>query len=434
MRKQTYRKIALRILPILFLAYIIANVDRNNVGLAKLGFARDLGFSDAVFGVGAGLFYLGYMCFEIPSNLLLARIGARLTLLRIMLLWCVVGVGYIFMTKAWHYCGLRMLLGAAEAGFFPGVLLYLTYWVPKTQRARFTALFMSAIPVGGMVGSAIAGATMQGLEGVAGLHGWQWLFIIEALPAALMGLVCYFWLSDRPEQASWLSPASREVIAADLRAEEEQKVAEGTAHPSPFAAFREARFWLIGGMAVALLSCLNGLNLWAPTIIKNSGVNSLFLIGLMASLPHTVGIPVQILNAWHSDRTQERRWHVAVPGLAAAASWLLMPYAAGRPVLSLLLLVTAAAGLYGITGPFWTIPSRYLSGTSAAAGIAMVTTVGGLGSLVSPAIVGWLSTETGSLAIGQCYYGLVLILGVTMLLIGTRLSHASAPRTASQPA
>jgi sugar phosphate permease len=419
-RNRLYRKVALRLLPILFVAYVVANLDRNNVGFAKLGFLPDLGFDERVFGLGAGLFYLGYILFEIPSNVLLERIGVRLTFLRIMLLWFLCCIAFAFMGQAWHYYSLRLLLGMAEAGYFPGVLLYLTLWVPRARRARFTALFMCAIPVSGMVGAPVAGAIMQGANGWLGVAGWRWLFVLEAMPAAIMAALVYRYLSNSPAEATWLNDAERSAIVADLA--EDRGTTPSQQRGSAFAALANPRLYLVGAMAFALMSGLNGLNLWGPTIIKRSGVGNVLDIGLMISLPQLFGIATQLLNAWHSDRSGERRLHAAIPALLAAIGWFLLPAAEGHATASLVLLGVISGGLFATTAPFWSIPSHYLAGSSAAAGIALVTTIGGLGGFASPAIVGWLTDVTGSLAAGQYFYGAIIIVGVAALFAVTKPS------------
>jgi sugar phosphate permease len=424
-RDALYRRVTAKILPILFIAYVVANLDRNNVGFAKLQFVRELGFSEAAYGLGAGMFYLGYLLFELPSNLFLARFGVRYTFLRIMMLWFVCCAGFAFMGQAWHYHLLRFTLGAAEAGLFPGVLLYMTFWMPRARRARFTALFMCAIPVSGMIGGPMAGLIMQQTNGLFAVAGWRWLFIAEAIPAAVMAFVVYRWLDNGPDEATWLSASDRRVIADDLATE--HGLAEGNHVHIPslsasLTVLRNPPLYLFGAMGFALIAGLNGLNLWGPTIIRQTGVHDLLMIGLISTVPQIVGMAAQLINAWHSDRTQERRLHAAIPAALAAIAWMLLPIADGNVIASVGLLMAIAGGLFAATGPFWSMPSQFLAGPSAAAGIALVTTLGGFGGFVSPAIVGWLTQRSGSLAAGNFYYGAVILVGIAAMWIATTIA------------
>jgi sugar phosphate permease len=430
----TFRKVMWRIIPVLMISYILAFVDRGNVGFAKLQFMSELHFSEAVFGLGGGLFYLGYSLFEIPSNLWLARVGARLTLLRIMVLWGICSAVLAFMTQPWHYYLLRSLLGAAEAGFFPGVLFYITTWVPASRRGQFTALFMSAIAVSGIVSGPLSGTILHAADGWLGLSGWQWLFIAEGVPSALMGVVVYFLLADRPESAKWLSPRQVEIITAELRAEQDSK--RGHSHANFFAALRDRRLYVLVGMSIGLIAGGAGIPLWLPTIIRNVGVKDAFTIGLLAAIPYIVAMVVQQIVARHSDRTQERRWHAAIPTFACALGWVLLAQVTDSPWIAIVLLTVMTAGYLGATGPYWTIPAMYLSGPAAAGGIALITTCGGIGAFFAPTIVGWLTTQTGSLAYGLYFYGAIMALGAILMLVGTSPARIAAPtgNSLSRPA
>ncbi len=424
----TYRKVRLRIMPLLMIAYVLAFIDRSNVGFAKLQFLGQLHFSEAVFGLGGGLFYLGYSLLEIPSNLWLARVGARLTLLRIMVLWGICSAALGFMTQPWHYYALRSLLGAAEAGFFPGVLFFITTWVPASRRGQFTALFMSAIAISGIVSGPVSGAILHAADGALGLRGWQWLFLAEGLPSALMGVVVYALLSDRPEDARWLTPRQVGIITAELRAEGEAK--RGHSHASFLAALRDRRLYVLVGMSVGLIAGGAGIPLWLPTIIRNSGVKDSLTIGLLSAIPYIVAVVVQQLVARRSDRTQERRWHAAIPTFACALGWVLLAQVTDSPWIAIVLLTLMTAGYLGATGPYWSIPAMYLSGPAAAGGIALITTCGGIGAFFAPTVVGWLTTETGSLAWGLYFYAAIMALGAVLMLAGTRPAGAAASRTA----
>jgi len=412
-----YRKVLLRLLPMLVIVYIIAYIDRSNVGFAKLGFMRDLGFSDTVFGIGAGVFYAGYMIFEIPSNLMLARIGFRKTLLRIMILWAVCSGLLAAMSSPNTYYFARFLLGAAEAGLFPGVLLYLTYWVPVSRRTRFTAVFMAAIPLSGVISGPLSGLIMHTMDGWNGLKGWQWLFLIEGAPALLFAVVVYFYLRDTPATAQWLTPEERSLIERDLDADRAKTA--GTEHKSFTDALRSPRFYLLVGMGVALLASASNVSFWLPTIIQRSGVTNVWTIGLMAMAPFIAGVVAQQWVARHSDLHDERRWHAAVCATVSALGWCALPLVSRNPTLSLLALIATAAGTFATMGPFWALPSLYLSRQAAAGGIALISTLAGIGSLISPVIVGWLNEATKTLAAGQYYLaGLLMVGAVTVIAIG----------------
>jgi MFS family permease len=412
-----YRKVLLHLLPMLVIVYIIAYVDRSNVGFAKLGFMHDLGFSDTVFGLGAGVFYAGYMIFEIPSNLMLAKIGFRKTLLRIMILWAVCSGLLAAMTSANTYYFARFLLGASEAGLFPGVLLYLTYWVPVSRRSRFTAVFMAAIPLSGVISGPLSGSIMHGMEGWYGLKGWQWLFLIEGAPALLFAIVVYAFLKDSPATASWLNGQERAVIERDLAAD--QARGGGAQHKSFLDALRSPRFYLLVGMGVALLASASNVSFWLPTIIKNSGVTNAWTIGLMSMAPYIVGVLAQQWVARRSDLHDERRWHAATCATVSALGWCALPMVSSNPTLSLIALTATAGGTFATMGPFWAMPGLYLSRKAAAGGIALISTLAGIGSLVSPVIVGWLNETSKTLAAGQYYLAALMIVGaVTVIAIG----------------
>jgi MFS family permease len=413
-----YRKIYWRIIPFLMLCYLVAFVDRSNIGFAKLQFVKDLGLTEAVYGFGAGIFYLGYILFEVPSNLMLEKVGVRKTLLRIMTVWGVCSAATAFIATDWHLYILRFLLGAGEAGFFPGILFYLTLWTPAKRRARLTAMFMASIGVSGIIGGPLSGAIMTHLDGVWGLAGWQWLFLAEGVPAALLGVIAFFYLKDSPADATWLTDGEKATVLADLEAE---KAAQSqNSHHSFGAALRAKKFYVLVGLALALIAGTGGIFFWLPTIIRSSGVHDLWDIGLLSAIPFVIGVIVQFLVARHSDQTMERLWHACLPAILAGIGWVLMPHVANSPALSIAALTLATAGTLGAMGPFWTLPSSFLSGPARAGGIALITTFGGIGSFFSPWIVGWMASITGSLAVGQYYYGALMFAGAVVLLIGLR--------------
>ena len=423
-----YRKVLWRIMPFLMLCYIVAFIDRANIGFAKLHFVTDLGFNDAIYGIGAGIFYVGYILFEVPSNMVLHKNGVRQTLLRIMVLWGVFSAGMAFMQTATHFYVMRFLLGAAEAGMFPGMLLYLTYWVPLNRRARFNALFTASIPLAGMLGGPLSGWLMHTFEGVAGMKGWQWMFIVEGLPACALGLVAYFYLQDGPASAKWLTASQKNIISEDLA--KSVSIKKNGGEHSYMDAIRDPKLYWLSGMGIAVLVSTGGVFFWLPTIIRKSGIENVMTIGILSVIPFLIALIVQYLNARHSDRTGERRWHVAIPAFCAAIGWASLPSVQGNVPLSLLMLTLATAGTLGLTGPFWTLPSSFLSGKAAAGGIALLSTFAGLGSVFSPMLVGWLSSTTGSLAMGQYYFAALMLFGAVTLLIGVKPEALLKPAAA----
>jgi MFS family permease len=412
---ETYRIVSRRLIPFLVVCYIMAYIDRSNIGIAKLGFMDTLGFSEAVYGLAGGLFYLGYSLFEVPSNLWMKRIGARLTIARIMFLWSLFSAMTAFMLVPWHFYTLRFLLGVAEAGFFPGVLLYLSYWAPAARRARMTAQFMAAMALAGIIANPLGGVIMTSMEGVAGLHGWQWLFLIEGLPGCALAVVAYFYLTNKPSEAKWLTDRQKTLLAEDL---EREAVVTGVQKHGRFVdAIKDPRFFSLAIMAAAMISGLAGLALWIPTIIRESGIKDMMTVGLLSALPYVFGVVAQQMIARSSDRRQERRWHAAAPALFGALSWLCLPLAQGNVVLSVMAVCGIGIGMFGATGPFWSLPATYLKGTAAAGGIAIITSCGAAAGFVSPIIVGWLIDHTGSMASAQIYFGTLLAFGAILLVV-----------------
>lgn len=352
-----YKKILWRIMPLLIVCYIVAFLNRQNVGFAKLQFMRDLHFNEAIYGLGGGLFYLGYILCEVPSNLYLAKSGARNTLLRIMVLWGLCSAAMAFMTNATQFYVLRGLLGAAEAGLFPGVLLYITFWIPAARRAFFTAMFMFSIGVTGIIGGPLSGGIMSGLNGVAHLKGWQWLFLIDGLPSCVLGVIAYFSLSNSPSEAKWLTDDEKALVLRDLESDRLSKTTKK--HSSFGAALLDYRFYLIACMAYALLVSAGAVFLWLPTIVRNAGVKSVLDIGLLSSVPFVIGVIFQIAVARRSDKYQERRWHAALPALLGALGWAMLPMFLKSPGIALVMLTLATTGTLAAMGPFGRFPPPF---------------------------------------------------------------------------
>lgn len=420
----TYRAVTRRLIPFLILCYICAYVDRSNIGIAKLQFMSDLGFTEAIYGLAGGLFYLGYSLFEVPSNLVMNRIGARLTIARIMFLWSLFSALTAFMAQAQHFYILRFLLGAAEAGFFPGVLFYLSQWAPAQRRARMTALFMSAMALAGIIANPISGALMRGMDGVYGLAGWQWLFLIEGLPGCLLAVAAYYYLTNTPREAAWLTERQKAILIRDLEAD--QSARRQTSHARFSDALKDPRFYTLALMAMAMISGLAGLSLWVPTIVRRAGVEDVLHVGLISALPYVCGVVAQQLIARSSDKRQERRWHAVLPGLFGAAAWLTLPLVSHDTVLSIVAVTCVGIGMFGATGPFWSMPANSLRGTAAAGGIALITTFGSISGFFSPILVGWATERSGSLAFGQFYFGALLAAGALCLLLSPKPAAKAA--------
>jgi len=390
--RTTLRKLTIRLLPFLFVLYIVAWLDRVNVGFAALQMNADLQFGPAAFGFGSGIFFLGYCLFEVPSNIVLHRIGARRWIARIMVTWGAISVAMMSVRTPLHFYVLRFLLGVAEAGFFPGVIYYLGLWYPGEQRARAIAAFMMAIPVAGVVGGLVSGALL-GLDGLHGLAGWQWLFLLEGLPALLLGIVVLMYLTDRPEDARWLAAPEREWLLRKLAAE---RSACSSAHRiGTFAALRNATVWHLGTIFLLVNIGFYGYTMWSPLVIESLTGFSAAGVGLVTGAISAVTIVVMLLNGAHSDLTGERPLHVAIPVLVMSAGFL-GAASAQSPAPTLLSLALVPVALGAAYGPFWSMPSRFLTGEAAACGIAMVNTIVNLGGFIGPTLIGVLKDRTGT--------------------------------------
>ena len=390
--RATLRKITLRLIPFLFVLYIVAWLDRVNVGFAALQMNSDLGFSSAAFGFGSGVFFLGYCLFEVPSNLVLHRVGARRWIARIMMSWGVISVAMMFVRSTLAFYVLRFLLGAAEAGFFPGVIYYLSYWYPEAKRARAIAAFMTAVPVSGVIGGPLSGALLT-LNGALGLAGWQWLFLVEGVPAILLGAIVLLYLNDRPDVARWLSPVEREWLTSNLAEERTARTALGPTRI--LAALTNPTVWQLGIIFLLAAIGFYGYSFWAPLVIKSLTRSSDLRIGLILGAISAVTIIFMVLNSAHSDRTDERPLHVAVPLLISGVGFLGCAVLSepGLAIASLALVPIAHCAAYG---PFFSMPMRFLTGAPAAAGIALVVTIANVGGFVGPTLMGAMKDRMGT--------------------------------------
>jgi sugar phosphate permease len=408
----TYAKVTRRLLPLLFFCFVVAYLDRVNVGFAKLQMLNDLNFSDMVYGLGAGIFFLGYFLFEIPSNLILHKVGARVWIARIMITWGIISGAMIFVTSPATFYVLRFLLGMAEAGFFPGVILYLTYWYPADRRGRVTALFLSAACFSGVIGGPLSGWIMQVMQGMAGLNGWQWMFIVEAIPSVALGIVVVFYLQDRIEDADWLNEAEKECLIKNLETESATKNVmdfyQMVTHPL---------IWLMTLIYFSFVMGLYGIGFWLPTIIKSTGVTDLLEIGLLSAVPYAVATLVMIWVGKSADQYRERRWHIAIPALLASAGLLLLPLYENNTTLSLVALTLTTSGTLTVLALFWSLPTAILSGIAAASGIALINSVGNLAGFVSPYLVGLLKELTQNTSTGMVMLACSLVSGALLTLI-----------------
>ncbi|MGN5725364.1 MFS transporter [Acinetobacter calcoaceticus] len=411
-RKSAYRKIAFRLMPFLMLCYFCAYLDRVNVGFAKLQMMSDLQFSEAVYGLGAGIFFIGYFLCEVPSNIVLHKVGARRWIARIMITWGILSGCFAFVQTEWQFYTLRFLLGVAEAGLAPGLLLYLTYWFPSYRRARMTVLWFIAIPISGMIGGPLSGLIMDRMSGVHGWFGWQWMFLIEAIPTVLVGLLVLAVLKDSVQDANWLTQDEKNLVKQELAQDNQHK--EGHASVKDFIA--DKRLWLLAGIYFCVVMGQYAITFWLPTLIRNSGISDNWHIGLLTSLPYMCAIVVMILAGRSGDHFQERRWHLIIPMCAGAIALTLATLFASNLTLSLICLCIAASGVLTASSLFWMLPTNFLGGVSAAAGIAAVNSFANLAGFCSPYLIGWVTTNTGSNAIGMFLITAVLIFGASLVL------------------
>ncbi|HYO19067.1 MAG TPA: MFS transporter [Dermatophilaceae bacterium] len=417
--QRVIRKVSRRLLPFMGLLYFINYLDRTNIGFAKLTMSEDLALTDTMFGLASGLFFVGYLFFEIPSNLALHRFGARRWMARIMVSWGLVAACMAFVpTAGWLY-GLRVLLGIAEAGFFPGMLLYLTFWFPRKERVRLTALFLLAIPISSALGSPLSAAVIQFGDGLFGLTGWRAMYLVEGLPAVLLGLMTWFHLTDRPGQAKWLTTEEQNWLTATMDAENAE-TAERFHWPLR-RALTDLRVWGLGMVYFGVVYGLYALSFFLPTIVAGFAETfqttySLFETGLIVSIPFAVGAVAMVLWSRHSDRTGERVWHVAAPTLLGAVSIPVALYLQS-PFAVMFAITLTAIGIFSALPVFWYLPTTFLSGVGAAAGIALVNSLGNAAGFAAPFITGWLSDTTGSKKAGMWVVGLAMFLAAVLVLI-----------------
>lgn len=406
-----YALVTRRLMPVLLVAFCIAYLDRINVGLAKLQMASDLGFSDAVYGFGAGIFYLAYAVFEVPSNLIMHRVGARRWIARIAVSWGLVSMCMLFVRTPFSFYALRLLLGVAECGLFPGIILYLTYWYPAHRRGKIVAMFMAALPLSGLVGGPLSGWIMERFAGVSGLYGWQWLFFLEALPAVVIGVVIWFVLPDRVADARWLDDAQKRLIAGHIAAEDAAKPASHAR-----SAFTNGRIWLMSLMLFAFATGNMGISFWLPTIVQRAGHGGSLAVGALTAIPYAFAAVAMVLLSMSSDRRRERRWHLALPAFAGAALLAASTLWSHDLTMTMVTMTAASMCVFAVAPLLWAQPTALLSGQAAAAGIAMISSLGNLAGLFSPSLFGYLTSRTHSTTAGMFLLAGFMVLGGLLAL------------------
>ena len=406
-----YARVTWRLIPLLFICYVAAYLDRVNVGFAKLQMLNDLKFSEAVYGLGAGIFFIGYFVFEVPSNLLMHRFGARRWIARIMISWGLISGCMMFVTTPTMFYVMRFLLGVAEAGFFPGIILYLTYWYPPERRSKVTSLFMTGIPMAGVIGGPLSGWILKGFDGMAGMAGWKWLFLLEAVPSLILGVVILKFLDDRIGDARWLSAEDKRMLQRNVDAGQ----AKAESH-SALGAFRNPKVWILSAAYFGFIMGLYGIGFWLPSLVKASGISDPATIGWLVALPYAAAVACMIWTSRHSDRTGERRWHIAIPAVAGAVGLVASTLVPQTPLWAIVTLTIATMGILTGLAQFWCLPPAFLGGAAAAAGIALINSVGNLAGFVSPFIVGWIKDTTGSTNNGLFVIAASLLVGGAIVL------------------
>lgn len=425
--QQIFRKLDKRLLPLLISLYIVAYLDRVNIGFAKLTMTNELGFSDSVYGLGAGIFFLGYFLFEVPSNLILQRVGAKLWIARIMIVWGILSAATMFVTTPFQFYTVRFLLGLGEAGFTPGIILYLTYWYPAIRRAKATAIFMSAIAWAGIIGGPLSGFIMTTFNGMANLAGWQWLFLLEALPAIILGLVVIIWMDNNPSTAQWLSSEERTWLIEQLLNETKQKQQSG--HFDSLAkVFTISKVWWLSGAYFSIVMGVYGITFWLPQIVNELDKQNIQQTGLLTAIPYLLAVVGMIVISHSSDKHQERCWHFALSALLGSVGLILSGYYNDSLTLTLLALSLACLGTLSALPVFWSLPTQFLNGAAAAGGIALINSFGNLAGYLSPVLVAWIKEATGNLTNALYMMAAWLMLSAIIVILNfnsTRISFHS---------
>ena len=430
--KATYAKVTWRLIPFLFLLYILAYLDRVNVGFAKLQMATDLKFSDTVYGWGAGIFFIGYFFFEVPSNVILHKVGAKIWIARIMIVWGVISAAMMYTSSELMFYVMRFLLGVAEAGFFPGMILYLTFWYTRTHRAKMVAGFMTAIALAGVIGGPVSGWILGNMAGVHDLKGWQWLFLLEGVPSVVVGFLVLFFLDDGPAKAKWLTDDEKALVLRRLEEEEKVKRSQGEMNHTFLDAFRNAKVWVLCVVYFGIVMGTYGISFWLPQIIKETITKDPVQIGLLSAIPWAAAAIAMVWNGHHSDATGERRWHVAGACMIGAVAFAVSAIPGVGGYAGLAALTVATAGVMSAVSCFWSVPTGILSGTAAAAGIAWINSVGNLAGFVSPYVVGKIRDATHSMTLALSVLAVsVLIAGLLTIIVTGMKPKQAQPQPAT---
>lgn len=415
-----YRRVTMRIIPFLFAGMLAAYLNRVNVGFIEESLSTELGFSDAAYGLGAGIFFIGYLLFEVPSNLLMHRIGARRTLQRIMILWGITSASILFVQAEWQFYLLRFLLGVFEAGFFPAVILYLTYWFPSVRRGKAMALLITGVAVSGVIGAPLSGVILSFFDGWLGLGGWQWMLLIEGIPPVILGLMVFAVLADSPDQAKWLSVNERAFLIARIN---EDRASNPPQHTSFSGALKDWRVYALCWVYFSVASGIYLISFWLPRMLREAGSFEPWQLGLVVAIPYLVAAVAMVVVSSHSDRSGERRWHFASAGVVGVIS-VVAATQTGNVWLVVALFTIATAAMLTTSPLFWTFPTTLLAGTAAAGGIALINSIGNLSGFVAPLVTGWISDTTGSFSPTLWLNGGVLLSGIVLLLAITRERRA----------
>ena len=428
---RVYRKITWRLMPFLFICYTIAFLDRINLGIGQLEMKQDIGLTDLAYGFGASMFFVGYIFMEIPSNLMLGWLGARKTFARIMILWGLAAAATAFVTSATYLYVVRFLLGLFEAGLYPGIIFFITLWYPLDRRARVIAIFTCSVGIAGLLGGPLSGGLMTMFSGTSGLRGWQWMFLIEGLPACFLGIVTLFFLNDRPHEATWLTPAERQLVATEVDASNATSLQEEHTFGRVLA---DWRLYLIATLGFGHICGLYAIGFWMPTIIKSNGVNSPFYVGLLSAIPYFWSWIALIVVNWSSDKTGERRWHCVMTNLMGGVGLAGIGLFSNNLWLAIICCSISMCGLLASAPVGWAINTDYLRGRGSAGGIALLNTISLTGGIVSPSIIGWTKTVTGDVTVGLYVMAAIGVLGaiIAYLLIPSML-RSNTTATLAQP-
>jgi MFS family permease len=410
--RSLYRKLTLRFAPFLCLCFFAAFLDRVNVGIAKLQMLDSLGFSETVYGLGAGLFFVGYILFEVPSNLILDKVGARFWIARIMVTWGILSGLTMFVKTPGQFYIARFLLGLAEAGFLPGALLYLTYWFPDARRGRIVALFMVGLPMSSLLGAPLSGWILSHFDGVRGLQGWQWLFLLEAMPSVVLGVLVYIFLPGNYDNAGFLSSDEVARLKQDIGTDQGEKKGHQLGQ-----AFKDPKVWAVGYLDLCILLCFYSISFWMPTMLREAGVRSTGEIGVLMAIPNALAVVMVLVTGISSDRCRERRWHVALPLLCSALGLISSAFCSGSAAATVIVLSIANAGAAAAMPVVWSLPSTFLKGTAAAAGIAFACSIANLGGFASTYFLGWMKDQTHSMSAGVIIFGVCLLAGCGLALV-----------------